>query len=310
MKLTMPYVARVCTGLSIALFLNSCTKNSNFTEADTLQTAIKTDQTLSTTSSATTSTSLPVPDHIIFVWFENKGYSQIIGSSSAPYINSLVSKGTLFTNTYGITHPSYPNYIAFFSGSTQGVTTDNCIDGTPFKSQNLYTALKSAGKSFAYSEGLPATGSSTCKSGYYVEKHNPTTIFSNVSTSANKPFSVFPTDYTKLEKVVCITPNMMDDMHDGSISQGDTWLKNKLSKLVEWCRTHNSIFVVYWDEDNKNYGNRIPVIAVGQHVKANYKLATKYHHYSWTKTVSGLSKASTSWCTNVSSKSLITGCWQ
>jgi hypothetical protein len=43
-------------------------------------------------------TSTTRPSHVVFVWFENKGYSKIVGSSSAPYINSLIPKGTLFTN--------------------------------------------------------------------------------------------------------------------------------------------------------------------------------------------------------------------
>src|SRR5439155_15127972 len=98
----------------------------------------------------------------------------------------------------------------------------------------------------------------------------------NVPGTQNKRFADFPTDYTKLENVVCITPNMIDDMHDGTIAQGDTWLKNKLSSLVTWCIMHNSIFVVYFDEDNGAHNNHIPVIAVGQHVMANRQLSTRY----------------------------------
>jgi len=253
----------------------------------------------------------PTPDHVIFVWLENKGYPQIVGSSSAPYINSLIKKGTLFTNSYALTHPSYPNYVAFFSGSTQGVTNDECISGTPFYSENLYTELDAAGRTFAwYSEDLPSLGSTVCTSGDYVEKHNPVSVFANVDKSANKPFSAFPTDYSKLENVVCITPNLRNDMHDGSISQGDTWLEKNLADLADWCLTHNSIFVVYWDEDNRSYDNRIPVVALGEHVKANYKLSTKYDHYNWTKTICSMFGASTSWSNNIGSKNVITGCWK
>lgn len=125
---------------------------------------------------------IPVrPDHTVFVWFENKGYSSIVGNANAPYINTLIKRGTLFTNAFGRTHPSYPNYIAFFSGSRQGVRTDDCIDGTPFTCKTLYNVLYDKGVSFAwYSEGLPFTGSRTCAWGHYREKHNPTTIFSTL----------------------------------------------------------------------------------------------------------------------------------
>ena len=82
--------------------------------------------------SDTTNVILPHPDHIIFVWMENKSFETIIGNSEASYINYLAKKGTLFTSSYALTHPSYPNYIQFFAGDALGVTSNNCIEGTPF----------------------------------------------------------------------------------------------------------------------------------------------------------------------------------
>src|SRR5436190_4021931 len=69
---------------------------------------------------------VPTPSHVVIAIEENHAYSQIIGSSSAPYINSLANSGALFTQSFAITHPSEPNYLAFFSGSTQGITDDSC----------------------------------------------------------------------------------------------------------------------------------------------------------------------------------------
>lgn len=251
------------------------------------------------------------PDHIIFVWFENKKYSSIVGSPNAPYINSLIAKGTLFTNMFAITHPSYPNYVDFFAGQPNGITNDNCINTTTLTTSNLYTNLSIARKSFAwYSEGLPSSGSTICQSGYYVEKHNPITVFANVPVSRNKTFASFPADYSKLENVVCITPNLIDDMHDGSVLTGDQWLKTHLSVLAEWCSTHNSIFVVYFDENDGTGTNQIPVIAFGQHVKVNYKEATLYDHYNWTRTICAMFFAPNTWTTNLNTRHNIDGCWK
>lgn len=259
----------------------------------------------------TVTSSFPHPDHIIFVWFENKNYSSIVGDSDAPYINSLIAKGTLFTNSLAITHPSYPNYVDFFSGDPNGVTSDDCINTTVLTTPNLYTSLDSAGKSFAwYSEGLPETGSTVCKAYPYVEKHNPTTIFANVPGSANKRFQDFPADYSQLENVVCISPNAKNDMHDGSVADGDKWLKTNLSSLADWCQTHNSIFVVYFDENDGLGVNRIPVVAVGQHVKVNYQQSSSYDHYNWTRTICSMFSAPETWTTNLSSRSRIDSCWQ
>ena len=254
--------------------------------------------------------SFPHPDHIVFVWFENKNYDSIVGNPDAPYINSLIAKGTLFTNTFAITHPSYPNYVDFFSGDSNGVVSDKCLD-TALTTPNLHTALDSAGKSFAwYSEGLPEMGSTVCKSGLYAEKHNPTTIFANVPVTANKPFKSFPTDYTQLENVVCISPNIQNDMHDGSIARGDAWLKNNLSSYIDWCATHNSIFVVYFDENDGASGNKIPVVAVGQSLKVNYQENTLYDHYHWTRTICKMFSANETWTTNINSRNTIDSCWQ
>ncbi|MBU1775992.1 MAG: alkaline phosphatase family protein, partial [Gammaproteobacteria bacterium] len=67
------------------------------------------------------SSELPRPDHIVIVIEENKSFAQIIGNEDAPYINELARRGALFTQSYGITHPSQPNYLALFSGSTRGI---------------------------------------------------------------------------------------------------------------------------------------------------------------------------------------------
>jgi hypothetical protein len=266
--------------------------------------------TTSTPSDTTTSTK---PDHIVFVWMENKGYNQIIGSTSAPYINSLVKQGTLFTQAYALTHPSQPNYIRWFSGATQGITDNTCPGGS-FSTPNLYTVLKSAGASFAwYSETMPSEGYTGCSYGNYVRKHNPTPNFKNVPTTANKVFSSTfwqnEANFSSLPQVVCITPNLQDDFHDGSVSKGDTWLKNNLGKYQAWAMTHNSILVIYYDEDETKEGNRIPVLFLGQNVKVG-QVSTKYTHYDFLRGVCDWYGASVSWTSNVTNAKTPTGIWK
>ncbi|RPH78538.1 MAG: acid phosphatase, partial [Nitrospiraceae bacterium] len=55
---------------------------------------------------------LPRPDHIVIVIEENHSYSQIIDSPDAPYINKLAAQGAVFTQSFGVTYPSQPNYLA------------------------------------------------------------------------------------------------------------------------------------------------------------------------------------------------------
>src|SRR4051812_22298874 len=59
--------------------------------------------------------------HIIWVWFENRELSSIT-AVTAPYFTSFAAANVNFTNFYGVSHPSQPNYLEAFSGSAQGVT--------------------------------------------------------------------------------------------------------------------------------------------------------------------------------------------
>jgi phospholipase C len=252
--------------------------------------------------------SVPTPDHVVVVMMENHAYSQVIGSSSAPYINSLKSGGANLTASYAITHPSQPNYFAIFSGATQGITDDSCYTPGFSSAPNLASELAAAGKSWAsYNETLPSQGSTTCSSGKYARKHNPWFGFSNVPTSSAKTFAQFPADYTTLPTVSFVTPNLCSDMHDCSVATGDTWLKTNLGAYATWAKTHNSVLVVTFDEDNSLSGNKIATVFYGQPVKAGGSSATKYTHYNVLRTLEDM--YGTSHAGNAASAADITGIW-
>jgi hypothetical protein len=205
------------------------------------------------------------PDHVVIVIEENHSYGEIIGSSFAPYINSLAARGALFTQAYAITHPSQPNYLDLFSGSNQGVSDDSCPHY--FMTANLGLYLLNASLTFAgYSEDLPSVGSIVCTSGAYARKHAPWVNFTNIPTTTNLPYSYFPTDYVTLPTLSFVIPNLRDDMHDGTIQQGDSWLQQQLDAYVQWAMTHNSLFIMTFDEEDGSQGNRIATIFVGQMV--------------------------------------------
>jgi len=226
---------------------------------------------------------VPTPAHVIIVMEENHGYSQIIGSSQAPYINTLASQGALFINSFGLAHPSQPNYLGLFSGSTQGVTDDSCPH--TFSTASLESALHAAGKTFVgYSEGLPSPGSMTCRSGLYVRRHAPWTDFSKDSSADNQPFTSFPADFSTLPTVAFVIPNLDNDMHNGTIQQGDAWLQSNLLPYVTWAQSNNSLLIVEFDEDQGTNANHIPTIFVGPMVKPG-KYSAKINHYNVLRTI-------------------------
>ena len=230
---------------------------------------------------------VPRYDHVVLVMEENHAYNEIIGDTTdAPYINNtLAAGGASFTQSFAIEHPSEPNYLDLFSGSNQGVTDDSCPH--TFGTANEGAQLIAAGDTFAgYSEGLPSVGSTACTSGAYARKHVPWTNFSNVPSADNLPFSSFPSsaNFASLPTVSWVIPNLNDDMHDGTIQQGDTWLQNNIDAYAQWAKSHNSLLVVTWDEDDSSQSNQIPTVFYGAGIKAGQYSET-INHYNVLRTI-------------------------
>jgi len=226
----------------------------------------------------------PHYDHVVVVMEENTSEGSIYGNANAPYINSLKDNGVYFTQSFAITHPSQPNYLALFSGATQGVTDDSCPH--TFSANNLGNQLRTAGYSFTgYSESMPSNGYTGCTSGNYARKHSPWTNFSDLPATTNLTYASFPTDFTTLPTVSFVIPNLCDDMHDCATATGDTWLKNNLDTYAQWAKGHNSLLIVTWDEDDSTTSaNQIATVFYGANLK-NGAYAETITHYTVLRTI-------------------------
>jgi len=183
----------------------------------------------------------------------------------------------LFIKSYALTHPSQPNYLGLFSGSTQGITVDSCPH--TFSAQSLESELIGAGKTFVgYSEGLPAVGSTVCASGLYVRKHAPWTDSPRTIAVTISPSPASLTSFAKLPTVAWVIPSLDDDMHDGTIQQADSWPQTHLMAYATWAKNNNSLLIVQWDEDQGTTANYIATIFVGPMVKPGKYSETINHH--------------------------------
>ena len=237
-----------------------------------------------TSAPASSAAALPRPDHVMVVIFENKSSSSVLGSPEAPYLNSLATSGATLTDAHGVAHPSQPNYLALFSGSTQGVTDDSCPQS--FGAPNLGSQLLAAGRTFTgYSENLPVAGSTVCGGGTtYARKHNPWVDFTSTPPGANQPLSAMPGDFAALPTVALVVPDLCHDMHDCPVATGDAWAKTNLAAYVSWARTHNSLLVVTFDEDEDTAANHIATFLVGPMVKPGPS-AQRTDHYGVLRTL-------------------------
>lgn len=200
---------------------------------------------------------------------ENYDYEQIIGSSAAPYTNALARANASFTNSHAVAHPSQPNYLALFSGSTHGVTSDYCPEN--FNASNLATVLMSHGFTFqGYAENWPASGnpcygtySTSVGSRYmYWRKHIPWADFTNLA------YRTYGHSYSGSGTVLTgtvnfVVPNICDDMHDCSIAAGDAWLSRNIPAIQNYDVTHNGLLIVTFDEGEYSSTNHIVTIMSG-----------------------------------------------
>lgn len=229
------------------------------------------------------SSGVPTADHVMVVVFENEDAKDIVGDPDAPYLTSLAKAGANFTDAHGETHPSQPNYLALFSGSTQGLTDDSCPH--TFSGPNLGGQLLAAGHSFVgYAEGLPKAGYTGCSTGDYARKHSPWVDFPGLSAAQNQPYSALPKKFSNLPTVSFVVPNLCHDMHDCGVAAGDRWARDHLSGYVDWAMKNNSLLIVTFDEDGGSEGNHIATMLVGPMVQPGTS-DQRIDHYSLLRTV-------------------------
>jgi acid phosphatase len=237
---------------------------------------------------------VPALDHVFIIVMENQPYGSIIGSSAAPYANSLVTTGGLATSYAGVSHPSLPNYLALTGASTYGIASDCTTCWV--SASNIADTLESNGSTWkAYMESMP----SPCFVGDsypYMQKHDPFIYFNDIRTNTSRcqshvvPYSQLSTDLQSTSSTpnyAFITPNMCNDTHDCVVATGDAWLQQQVPIILSSpaFKTQRSLLAITWDEDDGSAGNHVPLILVGSGVGAGLASAVSYNHYSLLHTV-------------------------
>src|ERR1700757_336685 len=175
---------------------------------------------------------VPQSRHVWIVTEENHSYEAVIGNSSMPYFNSLVSKYGLATQYYSEQHNSISALMWLVAG--QPVTPNN-NNTTCFNLDNVARHLMAQGMSWrSYQEDLPYAGYTGLSWLQYVRRHNPLINFTDTCApnQANNsvPFSQLAADIANhsTPNYAYITPNLLDDAHDGTLAAADSWLSQNL----------------------------------------------------------------------------------
>lgn len=257
-------------------------------------------------ASNSTPTPTPTPatvaaaDHVFLILLENHGFSQVIGNSAMPYLNSLATQHALAANYFANTHPSIGNYFMLTTGNIE--TNDDAFTGT-VSSDSIPRAFAAAGKTWkAYLESLPSVGYTGNDVYPYFKHHDPYVYLTDVLGSAAEtanivPFPQLASDLNAgaLPSFAFIAPNAEDDAHDcpggaaictdnQKLAAADAWLQANIDPLIKSPALSNSVFIVVFDEaldtDLTNGGGQVAWVIAGAHVKAGFRSTTLYQHQS------------------------------
>jgi acid phosphatase len=227
--------------------------------------------------------------HVFLVVEENHSFSQVIGNPSMPYLNGLASKYGLATQYYANIHPSIGNYFMLTTGQIE--TIDDSFQGT-ISDDNIVRELVKANKTWrSYAEGLPAAGYVGDDVYPYLKHHNPFAYFSDVVGTAQAgnivPFSHFSSDLasSNLPDFSFITPNALNDAHDGTLASTDQWLSTNIDPLIQSSDFQNGgLLIIVFDEsistDVAYLGGHVAMVVIGPQLKGGYQSSTLFQHQS------------------------------
>jgi hypothetical protein len=235
--------------------------------------------------------------HVVVIVMENAEYGEVIGSPAAPYVNALARRYGLATQSFAITHPSLPNYLALTSGSTQGVSSD-CTD-CQVSARSTVEQLEAAGISWrAYLEDAPTPCFRGAGAGGYAKKHNPFLYYRDVAGSPSRcdrlvGFAQLAADLRagRLPSYVWLSPNLCDDGHDCGVAAGDRFLARTVPALLRELGPHGFL-ILTWDEGSSDrgccevaHGGHIATIIAGPDVIGGGRDEQPIDHYGVLATI-------------------------
>ncbi|MGZ6142163.1 MAG: alkaline phosphatase family protein [Myxococcales bacterium] len=244
---------------------------------------------------------------VFLIMMENHSWAQIKGSSSAPYLNGLLSQAAhaeAYRNP-GYLHPSLPNYLWLEAGTNFGIQADG-DPGTYHQAttQHFVSLLDAQGYGWkSYLEDIDGTSCPLSGSGKYAPRHNGPLYFDDVTngnstSSANcvahvRPYSELASDLANgtVPAFAYITPNLCDDMHDtvgcaslDSVKNGDSWLSREVPKILasSQFQSGGALFIT-WDESEASEAP-MGMIVLSPFAKAGYASTVALTHSSTLRT--------------------------
>ncbi|CAM0139479.1 hypothetical protein VKS41_004711 [Umbelopsis sp. WA50703] len=276
-----------------SVFAQDTTSNSNTSSSVTssANTATSTDSS----STATGTSSTPIFKRFMQIWLENTDFET---ADTLPIYQQIAEQGILLNNTFAITHPSEPNYIAATAGSNLGIIDDDYYN-IPANVSSIFDLLEAKGLTWkSYQEDLPSVGFTGYinANGSYVRKHDPAIIYDSIGLNSTRSQNVVPAGQLSIDLAaglvpdwVFYTPNMTNDGHDSSAEVAGNWLAGFLNTTLnnQTFLQETLILITFDENDTYPKANRVWSLLMGA-IPSNLKNTTDptfYTHYSSLSTV-------------------------
>jgi hypothetical protein len=253
---------------------------------------------------------VPRSRHIVLVIEENTGFATtkaqmpwLVGQGNA---NGFANNFT--TNSGG----SLLDYLWLSSGSCHtsdatcapstrpaGTLDFGCSGGgcsSPITDDSIFSELDRAGISWKlYAESLPNPGYMGGDVGEYAERHNPAKWYSVVINSAAEqqkmvPFTQFAADISagQLPAYSIIVPNLLNDAHDGSPAQADSWLQSNVAPVLNqpfFQPGGDGLLIITFDNGDGDVPGQVYTALIGPRVIPQTVSNTHYMHENTLRTI-------------------------
>jgi phosphatidylinositol-3-phosphatase len=237
---------------------------------------------------------MPAFGHVYLIVMENKEYGSIVGNAAAPFLSSLIRSYGLARRYDAVAHPSEPNYVALFSGSTNGVADDGVYH---LAATNLADQLEAAGRTWrVFAENVPLgcyTGTTASGGadgpGTYARKHEPAISFTAIASDPARCARI--TNLSHFDPAAAdfelIIPNLCHDMHDCSVATGDRFLRDFVPRITGSPAFAGSALFITWDEGTSRAGGggHVATIVVSPLVAPGTVSDVPYTHASLLRTI-------------------------
>jgi len=245
-----------------------------------------------------TLTGTPAVHQVLLIWEENHDYSSVIGNPGAPELNRLADQCGLATYYEAQTHPSLPNYLEMTSGlsytSWPWVSDCDPQGSCTTPARSIFSEIGATGRQWrSYVEAM-GNNCGLVSYGEYAAKHNPAVYYTSVRHECeawDQPMgtpSAGPLQQAlasgPMAVLTTLTPDLLDDMHDGTVAQADTWLAGWWPHLVAspaYRSGHLAVFIA-WDEGtgSGNVTSHVPLIVMSAYTPAGTRSTLAFDDYS------------------------------